>query len=176
MARPNMPYGQYTDWQLQEKKLQNLMNQGTGRGQPGVLGELINLFTYPQRINAARQAALAGYAERFGPQYAKEQNISEDEARQQLTGGVQEQESLTHRIGRMFGFGEAPQGEPWDVRTARLAGIAGRLTHEEDMQGDTQKEAENRYKTLVTAASRADNPEDYDEPIRQAAKDAGYGD
>lgn len=175
VGSPYSAMGALGDIELQQRKLDAL---GAGNPYGSIakegtlfLKDLVNVFRTPTDEGKAQQHVLDNAAEVMGPELAKEQGIPLDQAKYQISGGVAPPEAPYKRALRAFGLGgDAPAGEAFDDRVAKIRGMAMRL----GFQRQQRQAGEQDLMKLLTLAGRVKDPSSLRPYIQEAATRAGY--
>lgn len=144
----------------------------------GIIHDVANLIETPQRERTARAANLAALSAYLGPEYARRRGVSEQDAENELAGGVADPEAPIHAIARntlgKLGIGDwkAPEGEDYGVRMGRLSGLAARYGEDAKLQGP---ELEG-LSALVRASGELEDPSTLAPAISALSRRAGLGD
>jgi len=177
VGSPYSAMGALGDIALQQHKLDRL-----GAGDPYgsiakegtlFLKDLVNVFRTPDDEGRAHQAVLNEAAEAMGPALAQEQGIPVEQAKQQIAGGIAPPEPPYKKVLRTFGLGgDAPAGEDFDTRVAKIRGMARRLGFARQQRQEGQQE----FGRLLTLAQKLRDPSVLKPQLQKAAQQAGYGD
>ena len=173
----------YDDIELSHERINQLSTpshrrsagrEGGRRELTGVdaLASLAGVFMPPRQARQQETESLAEMADVFGGEFAQQQGISEDEARRQITEGVQEPEAPAMGWLRSLHILGPQEGEPYSMRMAHIRGRLGRGQLERANRGAGEKEAAN----LGKLSQYLEDPSVLNEPMSRAMSHAGYGD
>jgi hypothetical protein len=144
------------------------------RGRRSADDEDIGTEAGAHRRAAADRADIAAMSEALAPAEARDKGISEDAAREELSGGVDYPEGpftgTYHNLKRLFTGDTSPRGEASIARIGRLKGRAAALGE----KGQSREQAMKDFLGTLKAGGQMEDASGLDPILKDEATRAGY--